>query len=127
LGVHWGAANLLLFPALVLCGTVIYLCAFVVITSVNFWFEDRIGLAPPVYNMIAFGRYPITIYNAFIQFLLSWVVPFAFASFYPTVRFLGRTEFIREFYIIPVVAGVMVALALVTWNRGVQQYKSTGS
>lgn len=127
LGIHWGVANLILFPALVLCGTVIYVCAFVIITSVNFWFEDRIGLAPPVYNMIAFGRYPITIYNAFIQFLLSWVIPFAFASFYPTIRFLGRTEFRREFTIVPLVAGVMAALALVMWNRGVQQYKSTGS
>ena len=127
LGIHWGPANLVMFPLLVVCGTVIYICAFIVITSVNFWFEDRIGLAPPVYNMIAFGRYPITIYNTFIQFLLSWIIPFAFASFYPTIRFLGRTEFIGQFYLVPVVAGAMVALALYTWNKGVQQYKSTGS
>ncbi len=127
LNIRFGAINLILFPTLVLCGAVIYVCVFVVITSVNFWFEDRIGLAPPVYNMIAFGRYPITIYNTFIQFLLSWIIPFAFASFYPTVRFLGRTEFTREFYLVPLVAAVMVALALFVWNRGVQNYQSTGS
>lgn len=121
------AVNLILFPGLVLCGAVIYMCIFVIISSVNFWVEDRIGLAPPVFNMIAFGRYPIPIYNTAIQFLLSWIIPFAFASFYPTVRFLGRMEFRMEFYLIPVVTAVLICMSLFIWDRGVQQYKSTGS
>ena len=119
--------NLLLFPLLALCGAAIYVCIFVILSSVNFWVEDRIGLAPPVFNMIAFGRYPITIYNAAIQFMLNWIVPFAFASFYPTVRYLGRTEFQKEFFLIPVVAAVLMGLALWIWGMGVRQYKSTGS
>ncbi len=119
--------NLLLLPILVLCGAVIYISIFVIISSVNFWLEDRIGLAPPVFNMIAFGRYPITIYNPIIQFMLSWVIPFAFASFYPTVRYLGRMEFRTEFYLVPVVTAALVGLALFIWERGVLQYKSTGS
>ena len=127
LGIPWDLTNLIEFPLLVFCGAVIYIFVFVILSSVNFWFEDRIGIAPPVYNMIAFGRYPITIYNAFIQFLLNWIIPFAFASFYPTVRFLGRKEFMREFYLIPLVAAAVVALALFVWDRGVRQYKSTGS
>jgi ABC-2 type transport system permease protein len=120
-------ANLLFFPILVFCGAVIYISIFVIISSVNFWFEDRIGLAPPVFNMIVFGRYPITIYNTAIQFMLSWVVPFAFASFYPTVRYLGRTQFRTEFYLVPVVAAVLFGVAMFIWERGVQEYKSTGS
>jgi ABC-2 type transport system permease protein len=119
--------NLALFPFLVFCGAVIYICIFVIISSVNFWFEDRIGLAPPVFNMIAFGRYPITIYNTAIQFMLSWIIPFAFASFYPTVRYLGRMEFRTEFFLVPVVAAALIGIALFIWERGVQQYKSTGS
>jgi ABC-2 type transport system permease protein len=119
--------NLILFPFLIFCGAVIYTCIFVIISSVNFWVEDRIGLAPPVFNMIAFGRYPITIYNTAIQFMLSWIIPFAFASFYPTVRYLGRMEFRTEFFLVPVVAAALVGLALLIWERGVLQYKSTGS
>ncbi len=127
LNIPWTAANLLLFPLLVLCGAVIYVCIFVMIASVSFWFEDRIGISPPVYNMIAFGRYPITIYNPAVQFLLSWIIPFAFASFYPTVRFLGRAEFQARFYLVPVVAGVLAGLAAMLWTEGVRHYKSTGS
>ena len=120
-------ANLLLFPVLIFCGAAIYTCIFVIISSVNFWVEDRIGLAPPVFNMIAFGRYPITIYNPVIQFMLNWIIPFAFASFYPTVRYLGRTEFRNEFLLVPVVAALLTGLALWIWSLGVRQYKSTGS
>jgi ABC-2 type transport system permease protein len=121
------AANALIFALLVVCGALIYAGVFVIVTSVSFWFEDRIGLSPPVYNMIAFGRYPITIYNVFIQFMLNWIIPFAFASFYPTVRFLGRRQFMVEFYLVPVVAAAVTLAALTVWNRGVLQYKSTGS
>jgi ABC-2 type transport system permease protein len=127
LGIPPTAANLILFPLLVFCGAVIYVSIFVIISSVNFWVEDRIGLAPPVFNMIAFGRYPITIYNTVIQFMLSWIIPFAFASFYPTVRYLGRMEFRTEFYLVPVVTASLVGMALFIWERGVLQYKSTGS
>jgi ABC-2 type transport system permease protein len=127
LGMSWSALDLLLFPALALCGAVIYTGVFVIITSVNFWIEDRIGLAPPVNNMIPFGRYPISIYNPIIQFLLNWIIPFAFASFYPTVRFLGRREFEREFLLVPAVAIALAVLAGTIWNRGVRRYESTGS
>jgi ABC-2 type transport system permease protein len=123
----WSLSEILIFPLLVLCGAVIYTGIFVLLTSVSFWFEDRIGITPPIYNMIPFGRYPITIYNAFIQFLLSWIIPFAFASFYPTVRYLGRMEFQKEFYMVPLVALAVFGMALFTWGMGVRQYKSTGS
>jgi viologen exporter family transport system permease protein len=127
LDIPWNVANMVLFPLLILCGAVIYVFVFVMISSVNFWFEDRIGIAPPIYNMIAFGRYPITIYNVFIQFILSWIIPFAFASFYPTARFLGRKEFMNHFYLIPIVTGAVVVLGMLVWQRGVREYKSTGS
>lgn len=127
LGLEWSVANSVLLPLLILCGAIIYVSVFVILSAVNFWFEDRIGIAPPVYNMIAFGRYPITIYNAWVQFLLSWIVPFAFASFYPTVRFLGRREFLPQFYLVPVVAAAVALLALGVWHEGVRHYKSTGS
>lgn len=127
LGLHWSAVNIGLFLLMSICGAVIYLSIFLLLTSVSFWFEDRIGVVPPVYNMIAFGRYPLSIYNTFIQFLLTWIVPFAFASFYPSVHFLNREEFRRLFYFVPVVATIFFSLALFVWHRGELHYSSTGS
>lgn len=127
LGIEWSALDVALLFFFGVCGAVIYTSVFLMLTSVSFWFEDRIGISPPVWNLIAFGRYPLTIYGGFIQFVLSWIVPFGFASFYPTVRLLGREEFHNWSWLVPVVTVAFLSLALAVWNRGVRQYASTGS
>ncbi len=111
----------------VLCGFVIYLGVFLILTTVSFWAEDRVGVIPPVYNMLTFGRYPLDIYNPFIRFLLSWIVPFGFAAFYPSARLLGHREYDDVFLALPLVAATTLTLAVLLWNRGVRNYSSTGS
>jgi ABC-2 type transport system permease protein len=127
LNLHVSVGGALLFPVFIMCGVVLYLSVFIILTSVSFWFEDRIGITPPVYNMIPFGRYPTSIYNVFIQFLLSWIIPFAFASFYPTTHFLGHEEYRFHFAMVPVMAMVFGSLAITIWNKGVRNYQSTGN
>lgn len=105
----------------------IYLAIFVGLSATSFWIEDRIGIVPPIFNLMQFGRYPLTIYDAWIRFVLSFVIPFAFATFFPTLRFLRRPEFVREFWAVPLVAAATVSIALVAWNVGVKRYHSTGS
>jgi len=123
----WHLADYLWFALMVACGALIYLSVFLILTAVSFWFEDRVGIVPPVFNMLTFSRYPLTIYNVFIQFMLSWIIPFGFASFYPTTHFLGRQTFATFFHLVPVVAAGFFALAVVVWNKGVANYSSTGS
>ena len=127
MGFEWtlGAAALAVFG--VFCGVAIYLGVFLILTAVGFWVEDRVGIIPPVYNMLSFGRYPLDIYSPFIRFLLTWVAPFAFAAFYPSARLLGHGEHDATFLWMPVVAAVTVGLAVLLWNRGVGNYSSTGS
>jgi viologen exporter family transport system permease protein len=127
LNLPWPASDYLWFILMVASGAFIYLAVFLILTAVSFWFEDRVGIVPPVFNMLTFGRYPLTIYNVFIQFMLSWIIPFGFASFYPTTHFLGRTSFSTYFYLVPVVAVSFFVLALFVWKRGVENYSSTGS
>lgn len=127
LGLVWQISDMAWFLIMVASGAVIYISVFLLLTTVSFWFEDRVGIVPPVFNMLTFGRYPITIYNNFIQFMLSWIIPFAFASFYPTTRFLGREAFASYFYAAPAVAALFFSLALWLWHHGVRNYSSTGS
>jgi ABC-2 type transport system permease protein len=80
-----------------------------------------------VWNLIAFGRYPLSIYSGFIQFFLSWIIPFGFATFYPSARLLDRAEFRGYAPLVPVVTAGFLGLALFVWSRGVRHYASTGS
>jgi ABC-2 type transport system permease protein len=127
LHLSFSALDLLLFVLWAVFGATIYLAIFIGLTATSFWIEDRIGIVPPVFNLMQFGRYPLTIYDGWIRFTLSFVVPFAFASFYPVVRFLKRGEFAREFWAVPLVAALALSLALAVWHSGVKRYHSTGS
>lgn len=127
LQIPWTPWKIAMFFFFAGCAGVIYISVFLMLTTVSFWFEDRIGVHPPVWNVIAFGRYPLSIYSAAVQFFLCWIIPFGLASFYPSVRMLGRT--VRPEYapLVPVVALAFLAMAIGLWSVGTRRYSSTGS
>ena len=127
LGIPWTPARFAMLIFFGACASIIYLSVFLMLTTVSFWFEDRIGVHPPVWNMMAFGRYPLTIYNPIVQFFLCWIIPFGLASFYPSVRMLGRTVSPAYAPMVPVVAAVFLTVAISLWNLGTRHYSSTGS
>lgn len=112
---------------LAITASLIYIGVFLGLTSVSFWHEDRMGLAPPVYNVIRFSRYPITIYSPLVRFFLTFVLPFAWVAFYPATYFIGSGEFQRVALFTPLVGFAVFALAYFIWSRGLRQYASTGS
>src|SRR5712692_9360705 len=124
---HWHVLDVLLLAFFALCGGVIYISVFLFLSTFSFWFEDRIGIHPPFWNLLAFGRFPLSIYSGYIQFVLSWIIPFGFATFYPSARLLGRQEFRSYAPLIPLVAAVTFALAATSWRIGLRRYSSTGS
>jgi viologen exporter family transport system permease protein len=107
--------------------SLVYSGVFLGITSVSFWVEDRMGLAPPVYNVIRFSRYPVTIFGAPVRIFLTFVLPFAWVAFYPATWFLGSPEFHRWALFTPLVGLIVFGGAIMIWRRGVSNYASTGS
>jgi viologen exporter family transport system permease protein len=127
IGLDYGWSDWLFVAFFAFCGLLIYVGVFLILTCVAFWAEDRVGLIPPVYNLLAFGRYPLNIYSPLIQFLLSWIIPFGFASFYPAAQLLGHLEYQRYFLLLPFVTACFLGVSFWLWNRGVANYSSTGS
>jgi len=109
------------------CGGILYVSVFLMLTCISFWMEDRVGVGPPVYNMLAFCRYPMDIYHGFLRFVLSWIVPFAFASYYPTASVLKRDAYGIYAWLLPLVTAAFLAMSIAVWRRGVRNYSSTGS
>ena len=127
LHVPWTPLKIAMLLFFGICAAVIYVSIFLILSTVSFWFEDRIGVHPPVWNVIAFGRYPLSIYSGAVQFFLCWIVPFGLASFYPSVRMLGRAVAPEYVQFVPVVAAVFLTFAISLWNFGTRHYSSTGS
>jgi ABC-2 type transport system permease protein len=127
LDIHWRAGKISTLLFFGMCAAIIYLSTFLILSTVSFFWEDRIGVHPPVWNVIAFGRYPLSIYSGVVQFFLCWIIPFGLASFYPSVRLLGRTVTPEYLPLVPLVAGVFLTIAIALWNFGTRHYSSTGS
>ncbi len=127
LGLDFGVQEILTLAILAPSASLVYMGVFLAITSVSFWHEDRMGLAPPVYNIIRFSRYPITIYSLPIRIFLTFVLPFAWVAFFPAAWFLGSEEFGRLALLTPLVGLVVFGGSLLIWKRGVRNYASTGS
>jgi len=134
--VAWSAAKLGLdltalgwsFVALtVLCGAALYVFVFSCLATVSFHFEDRIGVAPPVFNLIPFGRWPQEIFPAPIRFLLRWMIPFGFVAYYPSTVLLDRSFWSGLAILAPLVTIAFGLLTGLLWRLGVRRYASTGS
>lgn len=114
--------------AVMLPSAVLVLCGlFLALASVSFWAEDKVGVLPPVYNLMAFGRYPLTIYHPVLRALLSWVLPYGFVAFYPATGFLRRGEFSAYFWGTPAAGAVVFAFGYWIFRAGLRRYRSTGS
>jgi ABC-2 type transport system permease protein len=105
----------------------VYLGVFLAITAVSFWFEDKMGIAPPVYNVIRFSRYPLTIFSLPVRVLLTFVLPFAWVAFYPASWFVGEGNLRFVAALTPLVGVVVFSGAVLLWRRGEGNYTSTGS
>lgn len=127
LGLAWAPVDLLALALLVPAAAAIFTGIFLALTAVSFWFEDRMGLAPPVYNVIRFSRYPLTIFSPLVRLFLTFVLPFAWVAFYPAAWFVGSPELRRLGLLTPLVGVIVLGLAYAVWCRGVRQYASTGS
>lgn len=115
---------LLLFSvggALILTGT------FLALAASAFWFEAEVGILPPVYNLTQFGRWPLKIYNRFLQSVLTWVLPVAFIGFFPAAYFIAdMQEYAVYAWLTPGVGLVCMGLGVGMFMLGTRRYSGAG-
>jgi len=127
LGLALDALDVLVLLVIVPSAAAVYLAVFLGLTAVSFWHEDRMGLTPPVYNIIRFARYPLTIYGRGVQLFLTFVLPFAWVAYMPATWFVGGPDVRNWALLTPLVALLVLVLAYGIWRAGLRRYSSTGS
>ncbi len=101
---------------------------FLSLISISFWSQDRLSFLPPVYNLISFAQFPMTIFKPFVRILLTWVIPFGFAAFYPAAGFLAKGADFRAYsYFSPLVGVLILAISALIWRSGIRHYSGAGS
>ena len=91
----------------------------------SFWTYKSNEVIWTFYKIYTFAQYPIDIYNGFIKFLITCILPYVFVAYYPTMNYLGMDKYM--IYLSPIVAIVLWIIAINIWNWALKKYRSTGN
>ncbi|NGQ97369.1 ABC transporter permease [Brevibacillus sp. SYP-B805] len=119
--------DLPVFLILVISSALIYAGVYTAIAAISFFSDSRTGIAPMIWNIQNYGRYPVNVYNKAIQILLTWILPFAFVGVYPAAYFLRRETWYFYTMLTPVMGIVFFCIGLTVWKMGVRKYSGAGS
>lgn len=121
----WSAGTLVVAPLCVLCGALIYAAVKLLCASLAFWVLISHPTMHAAYQVAEFSGFPAGLYPAPFQWVLTWLLPFAFTATVPVSYLLSGEP--GHLVWLPVVTAVAVAVALAAWTRGLAAYRSTGN
>ena len=125
--VAWTPEKALVLLLMVLCGSVIFFCLFLLVASVAFFtLQSFEFLNIFTYGMRDFGRYPLSVYGEEMLKLLTFVIPLALIQYYPLLYLLDQAEGIR-YAAAPLFSLLFVLPSAALYRLGVRNYKSAGS
>ncbi|GAB3231643.1 ABC transporter permease [Glycomyces halotolerans] len=122
--------NPMLIPLalLLLAVAVVFQCSFLtVMCAIGFWVKGHFPSFAWVAGDLQFEvmRFPLGIYPAAVRVLVTFVLPFAFASFIPVQILIGERS--AWWLAGPVAAAAaMVAIMLAVFHAGLRNYDSSG-
>ena len=119
-------ANLLSFMLLATTGSVILYSLWVVMIAATFWFVKFDNNVTILQAMLDTGRYPATVYPAWLRLIVTFVVPVAVATTIPLQALRGDLG-LAQVVLFAGIAVVVLFVALQIWKAGVRHYSGASS
>ncbi len=120
-GMNLGADETLLFGAVLFCGGAIIYSFWLVLATLSFWFIRIENILVIFEAMYQAGRWPIGIYPQWLKFILTFIVPIAFAITVPAQALTGRLTG-DTLGLVFVVAIAMLIGSRIFWKIGLRNY-----
>jgi len=120
------AGMILFWIAAIVCGTLIYFSVNMICATLSFWVIDSSSAMMLMQNVSEFTKYPTSIYRAGLQILLTFIIPYAFTSYYPVAFLLGVSHSAFCWIGTFVAAFLSVLAAVAFWHFGLSKYQSAG-
>ncbi|MEN0130559.1 MAG: ABC-2 family transporter protein [Brevundimonas sp.] len=128
LDVAWDAGRVLLAIALLVGAVGVKVGLTIASNASGFWIPGPYSLfALSIHQVGELARYPLTIYSTLIRGLLTFVLPFAFMSYFPVSALLGVGEHPWLGYLTPLVAVWTIWVGVWLTRRGLRRYESAGN
>ncbi len=123
----WTIPKIVYLVIAVVSGGLIFISLNLITGVSAFWVMDSVPVIRVVFETHEFAKFPLAIYPQAIGILLTWLIPYGFASFYPASYLLGRDITPLLGWAGPLVAVVLFALSYRIWLFGLRHYSGTGS
>ncbi len=116
-----------LFILVIPFSMLIYTAIKIATAAIAFWVKSSGYIIQMVYGMNEFAKYPTTIYSTPVRLFMTYIIPFAFTGYYPSLYFLtGENPWFNIGGVV-VISVVFMAIALLIWHKGISSYESAGA
>jgi ABC-2 type transport system permease protein len=123
--VPWWAAFYL--PLVIVSSVLLFFSVQLLLSCLGFWFVNTVSVLQTVTWMYQFGQYPVSIFALPLQFLFTWVLPYAMMGFYPTAFMLRGSEYRLYGLLAPLMGFIFFGASQLVWRVAIRRYQSTGS
>ena len=103
LGIAWSFQNLFATFAFAMGSAFVLFSVNVAMAAVAFWVTSVRSLMDVFWSLSRFTEYPLNIYNTAVVWVLTFILPFGFISFYPSQFFFGNAQWLPYAYATPFV------------------------
>lgn len=126
LGVTVGWEEVLAFGVMLLCGAVIVYSFWLALATITFWFIKIDNILVIFETMYEAGRWPVRIYPAWLEIVLTFLVPVAFAITVPAEAITGRLTLETVLGALAL-AAIMALASHLFWRRGLRAYSGASA
>lgn len=127
LTVDWSVSRVLLTLLVIPFATMIYIAIKTATAAIAFWTKRSGNITYMFYMVNDFAKYPAGIYNNFVKTVITYIIPFAFTAYYPAYYFLTGENPLFNIGLPVVISVIMMFIAVIIWNKGINAYESAGS
>jgi len=118
--------NLLTFVLLALSGTLVLYSLWIVMIAATFWFVKFDNNVTILQALLDTGRYPATVYPAWLRAIVTFIIPVAVATTVPLQALRGELSGGQVLLFLAVSALSFLAASRI-WKAGVKKYSGASS
>ncbi len=126
LGAQVGVAEAGAFGLMVLAGGAIIYSFWLILATLSFWFVRVENILVIFQSMYEAGRWPVSLYPAWLRFGLTFLVPVAFAMTVPAEALTGRLTWQTGLLAVGLAAALLVVSRLF-WKIGLRNYSGASA
>ena len=103
----------------------------IIVGALSFWIQRSTPIGQVIcYDLRGLVNYPMNIYPRVIKIILTFIVPWGFVNYYPSVILLNKPESSSEIIlglITPFIGIFIFIMSLLIFNQGLKRYNGSGN